>query len=255
MSAGITHIVAALVKAAATPEMILAAVAADAQHTAACYAEEARRVEALNEARRAASREKKRAQRLASSLIVPRTNGDNAGQSGTDGDTVSPKNPPLEITPLKITPSDGSQDARVNEAACRMEFTMEFWPLVENKVSRPEALRAYIAARAKASKAEILVGLDRYQRTKPPDREWMNPANWLQNERWTDEPASTANQTRDKPHDTIFGALAGIVEEGRGIGEREAGPDGGGEGFAGPEGADRFRGRSLEIPAFMRRTA
>lgn len=32
--------------------------------------------------------------------------------------------------------------------------------------------------------------MQRYIATKPPDRNWCNPATWLNQERWRDEPAA-----------------------------------------------------------------
>lgn len=90
MSTMLSPIVAALVSAGATPEMILAAVEAAEK----CSASE-------TEARREKARDKKRTQRL--SPIVPGTRGDSEGQTGTRGDMVPLKEPPQ--TPIENNPS------------------------------------------------------------------------------------------------------------------------------------------------------
>lgn len=41
----------------------------------------------------------------------------------------------------------------------------------------------------------LMDGLDRYIRDKPPDRDWCNPATWLHQKRWTDEPATSEPAT------------------------------------------------------------
>lgn len=58
-----------------------------------------------------------------------------------------------------------------------------------HKVGRASAEKAFPKARKFASLAELVVGLDRYVRTKPPDRSWCNPATWLNDKRWLDQPA------------------------------------------------------------------
>lgn len=65
----------------------------------------------------------------------------------------------------------------------------EFWEGYPNKTGKPKARSAYTAALKRASAAEILAGRDRYVRSKPPDRQWLNPATFLNQDRWADEPA------------------------------------------------------------------
>lgn len=103
--------------------------------------------------------------------------------------------------------------AHAPEPACRIEFEYQFWPRYPHRVGRPAAIAAFIAARQKASLADILDGLDRYIASKPPDRDWMNPETFLVDERWTDEPAEPAKR-RDNPHNAILRSLAGIASEG-----------------------------------------
>jgi hypothetical protein len=39
--------------------------------------------------------------------------------------------------------------------------------------------------------ANIIGGLQRYIREKPPDRQWLNPKTFIVEERWNDKPANT----------------------------------------------------------------
>jgi len=48
----------------------------------------------------------------------------------------------------------------------------------------------------------LMAGLDRYKHTKPPDREWCNPATWLNQGRWNDAPAASTG------HDLMAHAVA-----------------------------------------------
>lgn len=66
-----------------------------------------------------------------------------------------------------------------------------FWFDWPNKVGKPAALKAYRSAFARgATIEEILVGIQNYIRDKPPDRPWLNPATFLNQNRWEDRPAA-----------------------------------------------------------------
>lgn len=138
------------------------------------------------------------------------------------------------------------------EPACRIEFEYQFWPAYPNKVARPAAMRAFIAARQKTSLAEILAGVERYSASKPKDRDWLNPENFLNNERWNDEPAELAAGSRETAHDTILRSLARVAEAG-------LRPDGGGQDGAPPHAESERHGddpepyREPEIPPQLRR--
>jgi uncharacterized protein YdaU (DUF1376 family) len=85
------------------------------------------------------------------------------------------------------------RNARDARSSFDKEFSESFWPAYPNKVGKPAAERAYQAARKRgADLARIMAGLTRYMRDKPVDRPWLNPATFLNQERWADEPASAA---------------------------------------------------------------
>lgn len=67
-----------------------------------------------------------------------------------------------------------------------------FWDEWPNKVGRPAALKAFKSAIKRSSFEEIMDGLRFYVRSKPPDRSWLNPATFLNQDRWQDRPAPTA---------------------------------------------------------------
>jgi hypothetical protein len=72
------------------------------------------------------------------------------------------------------------------------EFTETFWPKYPHKIGKAAALKAYLSARSKCTEAEIVSGVERYTATKPHDRPWCNPATFLNQERWLDQPAEVA---------------------------------------------------------------
>jgi hypothetical protein len=64
-----------------------------------------------------------------------------------------------------------------------------FWKIWPNKVGRPAALKAFRSAVKRASPGAICDGVVAYERNKPPDRPWLNPATFLNQNRWEDQPA------------------------------------------------------------------
>lgn len=88
---------------------------------------------------------------------------------------------------------------RSSDAAIELEAEFTVWyGRYPNKVGRAAARKAFAKARKLAEPQDLLDGLDRYIRSKPPDRQWCNPATWLNEERWKDQPAAppAANVSR-----------------------------------------------------------
>jgi len=77
------------------------------------------------------------------------------------------------------------------------EFENIFWPAFPNKKAKLRARPAFVKARQKASLQAIMDGLRRYIETKPPQREWLHPTTFLNQERWADEP----DPTMEKEHE------------------------------------------------------
>lgn len=75
----------------------------------------------------------------------------------------------------------------------------EFWTEYPNKVGKPKALVSFNAARSRATHAEIMDGLRRYIAGKPVDRPWLNPATFLNQDRFNDQPATVTPVARGSP--------------------------------------------------------
>lgn len=76
--------------------------------------------------------------------------------------------------------------------------TFEVWyALYPHKVGRADAKKKYRIAMSRASPEVLLDGLRRYIESKPPDRKWCNPAVWLHQERWLDQPAENDGAIAD----------------------------------------------------------
>jgi len=91
----------------------------------------------------------------------------------------------------------------------------QFWKKYPHKVGKKAALKAFAAAkRTGVTWARMTFALDRYIHEKPPDRAWCNPATWLNQGRWDDEPATHDTRKPNGNHassrtETI---LAGVAE-------------------------------------------
>lgn len=86
------------------------------------------------------------------------------------------------------------EDAIASKARARApDHEFEDWySRYPHKVQRGAAEKAFVAARKIASLDELINGLHRYIASKPEDRQWQNPATWLNGKGWLDEPAGPA---------------------------------------------------------------
>lgn len=104
-------------------------------------------------------------------------------------------------THARATPQPQSQSQKEEEKETRAgalvvddgwpsDFREQFWNRYPNKVGKPKALAKLEGCRKRGiAFSAIMDGLDRYIRTKPPDRSWLNPETFINQERWTDQPA------------------------------------------------------------------
>lgn len=122
-------------------------------------------------------------------------------------------------TPKELTPSAPASPARG-------EFD-HFWALFPNKVGKADAVKAFSKARIRVDFQTMIDGLYRYVR-KTDDRPWCNPSTWLNQDRWTDEPAT---QPRGSPPQRPKG-MQGMFSEMREVLENGQADDGGSDGPA-----------------------
>jgi len=80
------------------------------------------------------------------------------------------------------------------------DYREQFWARFPNKVGKPKALAKLDGCRKRGIDfSDIMTGLDRYIASKPPDRSWLNPETFINQERWTDQPALAGH-----PHGTAI---------------------------------------------------
>lgn len=68
----------------------------------------------------------------------------------------------------------------------------EWWESYPHKVGKGAAERAWPKALSLATAEDLAAGVRRYVETKPEDRPWCNPATWLNQRRWLDQPGDGA---------------------------------------------------------------
>jgi hypothetical protein len=116
-------------------------------------------------------------------------------QSPNQEQEQEPEPEPEPITRARRANGHAILDGDVAEA-----FDL-FWEEYPEKVGKPAARLKFPAALKRAgSIVVILDGLRRYKQRKPPDRAWLNPATFLHQDRWLDQPAAPA---RSSPRDVM----------------------------------------------------
>lgn len=92
------------------------------------------------------------------------------------------------------------------------DYREQFWQRYPNKVGKPKALAKLDGCRNRRIPfATIMDGLDRYIRTKPPDRQWLNPETFINQERWTDQPAAVTAQGSPNGRRTVHDAANDLL--------------------------------------------
>lgn len=106
--------------------------------------------------------------------------------------------PSVSVTPpeteRQITETDSDTEKEGKEAtrARALAFPFDpFWQKFPNKVGKQAAEKAFDRVRKKGAVTfeNLMAGLDRYL-VKTDDRPWCNPATWLNEGRWDDQPAA-----------------------------------------------------------------
>jgi hypothetical protein len=95
------------------------------------------------------------------------------------------------------TDTEAEKEERTREVALApaddwpSDFRERFWAKYPNKVGKPDALKKLDRIRKTGGVpwAELWGGLERYV-GKTDDRPWCNPATWIYQQRWADQPAN-----------------------------------------------------------------
>jgi hypothetical protein len=135
--------------------------------------------------------------------------------------------------PEEIQIQNKKEDAIASKARAKKtdpEFD-DWYSRYPHKVQRGQAEKAFAAARKVASLDDLIAGLHRYISHKPEDRQWRNPATWLNGKGWLDEPGGPPIRNARWP--TAPPRQTGVSAAAQRIMESEAN---GSEGFFGNHG-------------------
>jgi len=93
--------------------------------------------------------------------------------------------------------TDNLSSSLRSEDASASDFDA-FWAIYPHRVGEPAARSALLKALKRASLNEIVDGAKAYA-AKTDDRQWCNPAKWLSEDRWKDQPAKPPDKHPPKP--------------------------------------------------------
>jgi len=92
-----------------------------------------------------------------------------------------------------------------------------FWAEFPNKVGKADAMKAFDKASQKTTPDVLFPALNRYAK-KTDDRPFCNPATWLNQERWLDQPAATNgtrnhNSQRRSANSDFFAGMSSVAKD------------------------------------------
>jgi len=126
-------------------------------------------------------------------LVISRTLSEKQSQNRSRPNKIKDLQSPT------INHTDTYTDTKERKKRAGARAFDEWYKIYPHKIGKAAAKTAFSKAIGKADFDELKIGLQRYIETKPPDRPWCNPATWLNQERWTDQPASEGKQDGPKP--------------------------------------------------------
>lgn len=103
-------------------------------------------------------------------------------------------------------------DNRTRRARVRRDGFGDFWEAWPHKVGKKAAERAWQNAKDLPDLAAVLEAVEAYKRSKPPDRQWCNPATWINQGRWMDQPAAAVSAGRQAGESNFRAAMRRRLE-------------------------------------------
>jgi uncharacterized protein YdaU (DUF1376 family) len=154
-------------------------------------------------------------------------------QSEKPNDNSAPGMPSAALpstTTTTTTTTAKKEGTRASARAPLADITPEFTRFYEaypHKVGKLRAVKEFATALRRGVTVEtILAGLARYIASKPADRQWLNPATFLHQGRWEDQPAAVAERptsAADQRKSAFADALTSLDRFAAGGGDQEAG--------------------------------
>ncbi len=103
-----------------------------------------------------------------------------------------------DVLDNELSKTESRDDFEFSESL-KSDF-QDFWKEYPNRCKEKQARTSYETARKQYSHEKIMDGLARYIDAKPPDRAWMNPNNFLNDERFNDEPSPIKTTNKLRPN-------------------------------------------------------
>lgn len=101
------------------------------------------------------------------------------------------------VTPQETETETYQEDAIASKKRASKADFETWYGHYPHKVQRGAAERAFLKAISITTLEELIAGVHRYIASKPADRQWQNPATWLNGKGWLDAPAPAP-----RPHST-----------------------------------------------------
>jgi hypothetical protein len=108
--------------------------------------------------------------------------------------TVTPLRPETDTEADTESEKKEAREPALVDDGWPADFRALFWNDWPHKVGKPKAMNELERLRRRGvAWTDIDEGKRRYIRTKPPDRPWLNPATFLHQERFNDQPAEVTS--------------------------------------------------------------
>lgn len=134
-----------------------------------------------------------------------------------------------DISDADASDASASVPALVADDGWPADYRARFWETYPHRVGKSDALAKLdrIRKSRRVTFDKLMSGLSAYIRSKPPDRQWCNPATWLNQGRWDDEPSTDIQRNAAGQHE-LLGAFDRLAEHAQRM--EDAGPPPGGWG-------------------------
>ncbi len=116
------------------------------------------------------------------------------GKRGGNPSITRGVNPPVKGRDKAQKPEaiNQTKDAIASKTRANKTAFEAWYAVYPHKVQRGAAEKAFLKAIHLAGIEELIAGVHRYIASKPADRNWQNPATWLNGKGWLDVPAQVS---------------------------------------------------------------
>ena len=128
--------------------------------------------------------------------------------------------PQSHISSSSLRSEDEPRAKRASVAQKAAEGFERFWQAWPNQVAKRDAAKAFLKVAGELD--AILAGIERYIAAKPPDRDWMHPATFLNGRRWEDAHPPPVARAGPTPNGSTGGGFAQMAVYARMMDDEQA---------------------------------